>query len=249
MKIIISPAKLMEFNELYNKISSNIIFNKESSYLLNLLSQYSENDLKKIYKCNDKIAKINFERFKNIKPDLLCNPIYSFNGIQYKNLNVYSLNHDDLMYLQNNLFILSALYGCLRPFDKFNLYRLDLENKVKIDNYKNLYDFWNSKVYNYISSTTDIVINLASIEYSKLITSYSSNNLKVITCHFGKIFENKFIEKSTIAKIGRGLLVRYMALNKIDNVDNLKKFDLNGFVFYEKISNKDNLYFIKKDSN
>ena len=245
MKIIISPAKTMKYNKLNNKISSDVFFVNESNYLQNLLSTYSLNDLKKIYKCNDKIAEINYIRYQNINSEKLCNPIYSFDGIQYKNINVDLMNDNELIYLQNNLFILSALYGILKPFDKINLYRLDLENKINLENHKNLYDYWNNKVYNYISSTTDTIINLASKEYGKLITPYFSNNVKIISCHFGEISNNKFTEKSTTAKIGRGLFVKYMAINKINDINSLKKFNLNNFILYEKISNKENLYFVK----
>ena len=245
MKIIISPAKTMKYNKLCNKISSDVIFDNEANFLFDLLSTYNLKELKEIYKCNDKIAETNFERYKNIGSNTLSNPIYSYDGIQYKNIDISSMNYDEKMYLQNHLLILSSLYGCLKPFDKINLYRLDFNNKLKLDNYKNLYDFWSDKVYNYIASNTDIIINLASKEYCKLMTNYSSFNLQIINCYFGEYNNNKFKEKSTLAKIGRGLFVKYMAINNIDDIDCLKDFNLNDFVFSEELSDKENFYFIK----
>ena len=46
--------------------------------------------------------------------------------------------------------------------------RLELINNLLIEN-KNLYEFWSNKVAQYISSFDEIIINLCSKEYSKLI--------------------------------------------------------------------------------
>ena len=48
--------------------------------------------------------------------------------------------------MQNKLFILSGLYGILKPLDVIKPYRLEMGTPLKIGASKNLYDFWKIKL-------------------------------------------------------------------------------------------------------
>ena len=76
------------------------------------------------------------------------------------------LSRDALEYLQDNLRILSGFYGILKPLDGVVPYRLEMQSKFI--NYKNkdLYEYWADKIANSLFEETNLIINLASKEYS-----------------------------------------------------------------------------------
>ncbi|SJU49243.1 Protein of uncharacterised function (DUF328) [Clostridioides difficile] len=45
------------------------------------------------------------------------------------------------------------------------------------------------------------------------------------------------------AKKARGLMVSFIMKNKINNIEDLKKFDLEGYLYNEDLSNNNNLVF------
>ena len=82
--------------------------------------------------------------------------------------------------LQENLRIISGLYGLLKPLDKIMPYRLEMGTKLKINGYKNLYEFWGNKITDQLlneCNKEDVIVNLASNEYSKAINLNSFENV------------------------------------------------------------------------
>ena len=71
--------------------------------------------------------------------------VFMFDGAVYKELDVQSLNEQDILYMQDNLRILSGLYGILKPLDSILLHRLEMGTKFEVNGNKNLYEFWGSK--------------------------------------------------------------------------------------------------------
>ena len=82
----------------------------------------------------------------------------------------------DLDFSQNHLRILSGLYGLLRPLDLIQPYRLEMGSNLKNDKGHNLYQYWSDIVSNNLNldlekSKYNKIINLASVEYSKVINT------------------------------------------------------------------------------
>ena len=96
--------------------------------------------------------------------------------------------------------------------------------------------------YNAYFKEEDVVINLASQEFSSLLDKKSLN---IIDFEFYKDLDGQLKKHSTTDKKARGLMVRYMALNKIDKLDDLKQFNLDGFSYDEKLSQANKLVFKK----
>ena len=72
---------------------------------------------------------------------------FPIRGDVFKNLDVQSLDDNDLEYMNENLRILSGIYGFLKPSDSMNPYRLEMGTKShKPENISSLYDFWGDKV-------------------------------------------------------------------------------------------------------
>ena len=55
-----------------------------------------------------------------------------FDGAVYNELDVQSLNEQDILYMQDNLRILSGLYGILKPLDSILPYRLEMGTKLEV---------------------------------------------------------------------------------------------------------------------
>lgn len=246
MKIIISPAKKMtpDFDSLeYNQLPD---FIKDTEVLVNYLKGLTYEELKDLWKCSDKIATMNYERiqemdiYKNLTPAILA-----FEGIQYQYMAPGVFETEELEYIEKHLRILSGFYGILRPFDGVVPYRLEMGSKLPNYKPKTLYEYWGSTLAEKLFSESDCIVNLASEEYSKTISRYLQEDIQFVTCVFGEKIEEKVIEKGTLAKMARGEMVRFMAENKIENVEDIKKFNYLNYAFAEDLSDEHTYIFLK----
>lgn len=215
---------------------------------MNYMKNLSYDECKTIWKCSDKLAQLNYDRVVNMDLNYRLTPaLFSYEGIQYQYMGARVLSRDALEYLQDNLRILSGFYGILKPLDGVVPYRLEMQSKFI--NYKNkdLYEYWADKIANSLFEETNLIINLASKEYSKCVEKYLKNSpgTKFITCVFGEIKGDKVIEKGTLAKMARGEMVRYLAQNKICDLEGLKRFDKLEYKYSQEKSNEKTYVFIK----
>ena len=150
----------------------------------------------------------------------------------------------ELEYIRDHLVILSGLYGMLRAFDGVSPYRLEMQAK-NIGNIKTLYDFWGEEIYKALCQNDEVIINLASKEYSRTITPFCDKS-KLIDCTFAEMTDGKLREKATLCKMARGSMVRFMAENNVLSPEGMKDFNSLGFAYSEEHS-KDNSYvFVKQ---
>jgi cytoplasmic iron level regulating protein YaaA (DUF328/UPF0246 family) len=204
-------------------------------------------ELKKLWKCNDAIAELNFDRVQNMDLDRAFTPaILAYEGIQYQYMAPGVFTNDEFSYIENHLRILSGFYGMLRPFDGVVPYRLEMQAKLKLDDKKDLYDFWGGKIAQQLCAETDCIINLASKEYSVAVSKYLPQNVKFITCIFGEEKDGKVIEKGTPCNMARGEMVRFMAENNITNPEQLKTFDRQNSHFAPQYSDDNTFVFTVK---
>lgn len=248
MKIIISPAKKMNIDDDIFEYRSKPVFFEQAEELMNYMKNLSYDECKTIWKCSDKLAQLNYDRVVNMDLNYRLTPaLFSYEGIQYQYMGARVLSRDALEYLQDNLRILSGFYGILKPLDGVVPYRLEMQSKFI--NYKNkdLYEYWADKIANSLFEETNLIINLASKEYSKCVEKYLKNSpgTKFITCVFGEIKGDKVIEKGTLAKMARGEMVRYLAQNKICDLEGLKRFDKLEYKYSQEKSNENTYVFIK----
>ena len=248
MKIIISPAKKMNIDDDIFEYGSKPVFFEQAEEIMNYMKNLSYDECKTIWKCSDKLAQLNYDRVVNMDLNYRLTPaLFSYEGIQYQYMGARVLSRDALEYLQDNLRILSGFYGILKPLDGVVPYRLEMQSKFI--NYKNkdLYEYWSDKIANSLFEETNLIINLASKEYSKCVEKYLENSpeTKFITCVFGEIKGDKVIEKGTLAKMARGEMVRYLAQNKICDLEGLKRFDKLEYKYSQEKSNEKTYVFIK----
>lgn len=253
MKIIISPAKKMNVDTDTMEVTQLPAFLDRTDVLMRWIKALSFAQAKKLWACNEKIARQNFERFssmelrKNLTPALL-----SYEGIQYQYMapRVFEQAHWD--YACRHLRILSGFYGILRPLDGVVPYRLEMQAKGAPAGYKDLYDFWGSALYEALLAEelaeggAPLFVNLASKEYSRCVEKYVQPGVLFVTCVFGELSDGKVIQKGTMAKMARGEMVRYMAEQGICRAEELKGFDRLGYRFCGERSGDDEYVFIKE---
>lgn len=247
MKIILSPAKKMNIDTETVEPTGLPTFIDKSVDILAWLKSKSEEELKTLWKCNDKIAEQNVKRLENM--DLyhrLTPAILSYEGIAYQYMApaVFEDGHFD--YVQEHLRILSAFYGSLKPMDGVTPYRLEMQAKATIRNTKNLYEYWGEMLYKDVRDESGIIINLASKEYSKCIEKYLSSEDTYITITFCELFGDKMVTKGTYAKMARGEMVRYMAENSIENPVEIKRFNRLGYLFRDDLSSETEYVFERR---
>ena len=178
MKTLISPSKTLNFeNNNVCNLKTNCRLINHTTKLHKILVNYSMSDLKELMSVSDKIAELNYNRFKHWEEPSKSNSskqaIYAFKGDVYSGLDAESIKEDKLEFLQENLRIISGFYGLLRPFDKILPYRLEMSTKLHNARGKNLYEFWGDNITNLLNNDIEdeksYVVNLASNEYFKSI--------------------------------------------------------------------------------
>ena len=250
MRIIISPAKKMNIDHDSLIAKQDPIFLNKSKQVLNKLKKMDYVALKALWACNDKIASLNFERIKHMRLEDVYTPaILAYEGIQYQYMapHIFEQRHFD--YIEDHLCILSGFYGLLRPFDGVMPYRLEMQAKLNINKHKDLYAFWGDSLAKQLSKETNTIINLASKEYSKIITAHLPPHINVITCKFGELKGEKVVEKATACKMARGEMVRFMAEHNITSPDALKAFNLQNYYYDASYSSNNCYVFFKKTSS
>lgn len=245
MKIIISPAKKMNMDTDSLGYRDLPHFLPQTEQLCKRLQRMSYEELKALWKCNDKIAALNVERLKQLDLQQNLTPaILSYEGIQYQYMAPGVFTDDAYAYIQKHLRILSGFYGVLRPFDGVVPYRLEMQAKLSMGNTKDLYGFWGDTLANHLFAETNCIINLASKEYSLCVSKYLPESIRFITCVFGEWKDDKIIEKGTICKMARGEMVRFLAENQIENPEKIKTFSRLNYQFSEKDSNENTYVFL-----
>lgn len=238
MKIILSPAKKMRTDNDWLLPSETPIFIENTKRVLQWLQGKSYEELKALWKCNDSIAKQNFDRIQGMKLDRNTTPaVLAYEGIAYQYMAPAVFEEAHLKYVQDHLRILSAFYGVLKPMDGVVPYRLEMQAKADIDGCGNLYNFWEDSLYKEICDDS-VIINLASKEYSKCVEKYLQKDDRFITIDFCEESNGKLVTKGTYAKMARGEMVRFMAENNIEDPENIKKFDRLGYAFRDDLSDE-----------
>ena len=246
MKIIISPAKKMRVdNDTFVPLSKPAFLDKTEK-IKEALTKMELPALQKLWECNDEIAELNFNRLRNMNLERNLTPaVFAYDGLQYQHIAPNVLDEAALNYLQKNLKILSGFYGILRAFDGVVPYRLEMQARLACDGYKNLYAFWNSLLYDELAKDDGEVLNLASKEYSKAVEPFVKNGVRFVTCVFGTYVKGKLKVKATEAKMARGEMVRLCAENNVQSVDEVKVYNVRGYVFNEELSSENEFVFVK----
>jgi len=245
MKILISPAKKLDFSYQKTFIKDSVLkFSEESKCIMRELSAYSDLDLSKLMKISSSLATLNKQRNDNWKFPFpkkeSKQALLSFKGEVYENMRIESFNKSDFEFANKKIRILSGLYGMLKPSDVILPYRLEMGTKLKIAGKNNLYDFWKESITSYLLNeikNDTFLVNLASDEYFKVIDK-KQIPIPVVTPIFKDFKNGKSKVVSFYAKRARGQMCNYIIKNNVSSIDKLKEFNNLNYIFTEENSKK-----------
>ncbi|MCG8702449.1 MAG: peroxide stress protein YaaA [Bacteroidales bacterium] len=254
MKIIISPAKSLDFKKPTIDIpSQQPRFQDESQVLVNALKKKSKATLKSLMSISDKLADLNYHRYKEwekeFNTDVAKQAILTFNGEVYNGLRANDLTQEDLQFANEHLRMLSGLHGILRPFDLIRPYRLEMGIKLKVKRKLDLYGFWGDKIHNCLKEDLGIdnepvLVNLASAEYFKAAL-LDKMPYRVVTPVFLEYRDDEYKPITIYFKKARGLMVRFIITNRLQHVEELKLFDYEGYAFHQELSDENKWVFTR----
>lgn len=252
MKIITSPAKLMNIENKTDMLKSTTPkFIDEAAFIQSYLKEKSPKYLSDLMEISQKLADENWERNQNWKAKPSAKEsapaMFAFTGEVYRGLDAKTLDKKAVDYLQKNYRMLSGLYGLLKPSDKIMLYRLEMGRSFEFEHYKNLYEFWREKVTHQLNSelkSKDLILNLASSEYSKVLDK-KKLNAPVIDFDFYEMKDGKRKTIVVYTKHARGLVVRFCAETQAKTLNDVKAFNLEGYRIDEELSSKTKLVFTR----
>lgn len=263
LQVIISPAKQMRTAQDAFDVWGIPPFAHQTARLHQALLGIEREDgaagLQALWNVSDKLLSTCLDTLHEFMPVLsdadLADPdiarrispaVMSYHGIQYQSMAPEVMDAAQLAWLQDHLWILSGLYGCVRPFHAVEPYRLEMGAKLAVDDARDLYAFWSDKLARAIapagSNTT--IVNLASVEYAKAVLPHLAGDATAVMCLFGEGIRNgKPIQRSTASKKARGSMVRWMAENKLEDASELTAFNI-GYRHIPELSDKNTLVFM-----
>ena len=241
MKMIISPAKSLNFEkELPTSETTQPVFLSEAERINKLLKKKSVTGLGKLMGISENLSQLNWERNQAFQlpftPENARPAVYTFDGDVYTGLDVYSLPAAKTAALQNQLRILSGLYGVLKPLDLIQAYRLEMGTKFPVGVKKNLPDFWKTKITEILNDeleANEFLLNLASNEYFAAIDTKALKS-SIITPQFKDFKNGKLKTISFFAKKARGMMVRYMLDQECNSQTDLLGFNTDGYQYSEE---------------
>ncbi len=256
MLSLISPAKkLLAISKPFPGSMTQPKFLTQAETLIKIMQTKSLSEIAHLMDLSHNLAKLNFDRyqsfyFQKIPLDASYPALFLFQGDVYQGLQAKTWNQENIDYAQNHLAILSGLYGLLKPMDSIQSYRLEMGVRLENPQGLNLYNFWSELITRNLNEQlalhkNPILINLASTEYFKVV---QEKKLKypIMTINFYEQKNNELKMIGIYAKKARGLMARYITQHRIDELEQLKNFNEQGYRFNEHSSSEAHLDFVRE---
>lgn len=254
MLILLSSAKTMSDRTKVSVPYTTLPrFQREGREIALQMTQFSVEELEKLFQVNRKIAIENYRRYRAFfeegTPELPA--LLAYTGIVFKRLNPKDFSPEDFNYAQSHLRMTSFCYGLLRPLDLIHPYRL--EGSVRLPGHsENLFEWWRSRLTDLfledIKSAGGVLCNLASEEMKKLFDwKRIEKEVQVWTPEFHLWKRGKLATVVVYTKMMRGEMTRHILKHRIENPEELKSFGWEGFNFNERLSTGKNLMFTNEE--
>lgn len=189
------------------------IFPEEARSLRKALSVLSPAELRSVFSLSEKKAKEVYRVYQG--ETAKTRALDLFRGPAFTSLLRDGFSERTCAAAERSLRILSGLYGLLRPFDRVESYRLDLEHRVPGLVPESLYEQWREKVNQALLNEPaldrdPVLLDLASKEYSALIDdeALANRGIRRIAPDFLTLRDGKEKHLSVHTKQGRGGLAR-----------------------------------------
>lgn len=254
MYAVISPAKKLNCSGWDRNLDfTHPSLISQTTKLVGEMKNKSADDIAKLMKISEKLAALNHERYQsfsnNVESPEAKPAALMFDGDTFTGLQANDFAEADWNFAQQHLGILSGLYGLLRPLDLIQPHRLEMGTRLKTDRGTNLYGFWGDEIANLLqdrnaTSGDGNLINLASNEYFKSVAR-PTLDMNVITPSFKEMRDGKLKLISFSAKRARGAMARFIIKNHIQDAEELKSFDLDGYRYDSSNSDENEWLFVR----
>jgi cytoplasmic iron level regulating protein YaaA (DUF328/UPF0246 family) len=244
MKILIHSSKAMKPIPIQQIGLTVPQFIDQACELQTELSRLNVSEIISIMKVSRPLADAVHHLISGWKPYGDVSPAaLTFRGDIYSGLQAHEWDEASRVYATEHLWILSGLYGILRPFDGIRPYRLEMGYPLRVGK-ESLYEYWNRALAALIVAD-DVYINVTANEYLRAIKK-SLGDVRVVTPKFltvsPKTGEPIFV--TVHAKVARGAFANWLITEQIDNVNRIHEFNGLGYVYNETLSAQDNPVFV-----
>lgn len=260
MIFILSPAKALDYDTPPTTGHHTLPdFLPQSAELIRVLRKLTPVEVAGLMDLSDKLAALNVARYgawsRQFSPDNAKQAVLAFNGDVYEGLRAPTLDEAGLAWAQAHLRILSGLHGVLRPLDLMQPYRLEMGTRLATRHGSNLYEFWGDRITLELNrllraekaaGREPVLVNLASGEYFKSVRPAKLRG-RLVQAVFEDWKDGRYRIISFYAKRARGLMARYAIDRRLEEVDALKDFHAEGYVFAPEVSETDTLVFRRRE--
>ena len=241
MKILIPTAK--EMNTDLPSSEANPL-KPESQAVLAALALYSASQLESFYKVSAEKAAEEFQHIQALKRQTAQHypALKLFDGLMYRHIKRDKLTEAEQAYLENHVFITSALYGVVAALSPMSPHRLDFLMKLKVAG-KTLKSHW-KVAYDEAVKQEEVIFSLLSSEFETVF----SKEIREIMVTF-KFMEDKggrLKIHSTISKKARGAFLTALIENQVQTVEEARRLSFAGFNYREDLSQPQELVFVKE---
>jgi cytoplasmic iron level regulating protein YaaA (DUF328/UPF0246 family) len=251
---VISPAKTLDFETpLVKRKSTQPQFLAHAAALVEDARALSREDIRALMGVSENIANLNHQRFMDwhlpFNPRNARQSLLAFKGEVYVGLQAQTLNTDQWQFAQQNLRILSGLYGLLRPLDLIQPYRLEMGLPFNNRGGRNLYEFWGETITRELNSQlrkcgARVLVNLASNEYFRAVRP-GALEADIVTPVFKERKGEQYKVISFFAKKARGQMARFIIDNELNEPTDMREFTAGGYCYNAAASSARELVFLR----
>lgn len=256
MLVLLSPAKSLDFTTPAEvPLVTEPDFGEQSCQLIDRLRQLSSDELASLMKLSSKLTELNRDRYSQFQWPIPAAQgkaaVLAFTGDVYQGLEATTLSQSQLQQAQQQIRILSGLYGLLRPLDVILPYRLEMGTALTLPELgtHTLYQFWGERLTQAINEqltamSAPCLVNLASQEYFRAVQAKALCK-PLIEPRFLDSSKGKLKVISFYAKKARGLMARYIVQQQPQNPQDLQAFAAQGYQYSSEHSSAESPCFIR----
>lgn len=254
MQIILASAKIMNDKSVVpDGITATMPrFQKEAQRLAVDMMRYPVEALVEMLGCSNAIASQNRLRYLRFMDEHEPLPaILAYHGQAYKHLKAETLDADTLRYAQGHLWVMSFLYGLLRPLDDIRPYRMEGHVELPSAN-GNMFDFWKPRLtqvlIDSVKADDGVLVHLATEEFQHLVDwKRVKQEVRVVHPLFLVRKGDTLKVQAVWAKTCRGAMTRMILQERLSHPEDLLSFQYEGFTYSTASSEEDQPCFIKEN--
>ncbi len=208
-----------------------------------LIRDSTLDELEYFFDLKDQNLKSAISNMTAFKDEECMNAILRMKGTMYKSIDYEGLSSKKRQLFNQNIIILDALFGLLKPLDMIPNYKCKVSMRL-FD--KTLAKFWNQELKGFLKYTLKdkIVIDILPQSHREMITP--SEDFRYLKISFVKKDKDSFKQEGHTSKILKGELISHFLNFENITIEDIKKFEhTSGHKYSEKFSDENNIIFIK----